>query len=158
MLKYLRIRFLDAGRHLSWLFLQAKGFLIFGRPVGILGDFHVSNPANVSIGRYCGVNHGVFILGHIGVSIGNNVIISANAMILDAGLDVSTLVCGLRPSHLSSPVTIEDHVWIGAGSIILPGVRVGTSSVIAAGAVVTRDVPPMSLVAGVPARVIKSLA
>jgi acetyltransferase-like isoleucine patch superfamily enzyme len=55
------------------------------------------------------------------------------------------------------PVTIEDDVWIGANAVVLPGVTVGTHSVVAAGAVVSRDVPPYSLVAGVPAKVIKKL-
>lgn len=54
-------------------------------------------------------------------------------------------------------VTIENNVWIGAGAVITPGVRVGNHSMIAAGAVVTEDVPPYSLVAGVPAKVVRSI-
>ena len=54
-------------------------------------------------------------------------------------------------------VIIEDDVWIGANAVILPGVRIGTHSVVAAGAIVTKDVPSHSLVAGVPAKVIKKL-
>ena len=57
----------------------------------------------------------------------------------------------------TTSVTIEDDVWIGANAVILPGVSIGTHSVVAAGAVVTKDVPPHSLVAGVPAKVIKQL-
>ena len=55
------------------------------------------------------------------------------------------------------PVTIEDDVWIGANAVILPGVTIGNHCVVAAGAVVTKDVPPHSLVAGVPAKVIKNI-
>ncbi|MEV7663036.1 DapH/DapD/GlmU-related protein [Paenarthrobacter sp. NPDC089316] len=55
-------------------------------------------------------------------------------------------------------VVIEDDVWIGARAIILPGVRVGRGSVVAAAAVVTKSVPPFSVVAGNPARVVKSRA
>ena len=55
------------------------------------------------------------------------------------------------------PVTIEDDVWIGANAVILPGVTIGNHCVVAAGAVVTKDVPPHSLVAGVPAKVIKQI-
>lgn len=54
-------------------------------------------------------------------------------------------------------VTIEDDVWIGANAVILPGVTIGRHCVVAAGAVVTKDVPPHSLVAGVPAKVIKQI-
>ena len=57
----------------------------------------------------------------------------------------------------TTPVTIEDDVWIGANAVILPGVSIGTHSVVAAGAIVTKNVPPHSLVAGVPAKVIKQL-
>ena len=55
------------------------------------------------------------------------------------------------------PVTIEDDVWVGANAVILPGVTIGNHCVVAAGAVVTKDVPPHSLVAGVPAKVIKNI-
>ena len=57
----------------------------------------------------------------------------------------------------TNPVTIEDDVWIGANAVILPGVTIGNHCVVAAGAVVTKDVPPHSLVAGVPAKVIKQI-
>ena len=57
----------------------------------------------------------------------------------------------------TNPVTIEDDVWVGANAVILPGVTIGEHCVVAAGAVVTKDVPPHSLVAGVPAKVIKNI-
>lgn len=65
-----------------------------------------------------------------------------------------------RPIHRQglrqAPVVIEDNVWIAGRAIITAGVTIGTGTVIAAGAVVTKDVPPMSVVAGVPGRVIKT--
>ena len=80
--------------------------------------------------------------------IGENVSISPEVAILtaehradDPGFPVET-----------RPVTIEDHVWIGTRATILPGVRLGRGCVVAAGAVVTRDVPPLAIVGGVPAR------
>ena len=57
----------------------------------------------------------------------------------------------------TKPVVIEDDIWIGANAVILPGVRIGCHSVIAAGSVVTKDVPPHSLVAGVPAKKIRQI-
>jgi acetyltransferase-like isoleucine patch superfamily enzyme len=57
----------------------------------------------------------------------------------------------------TTPVTIGDDIWIGANAVILPGVNIGNHSVVAAGAVVTKDVPPHSLVAGVPAKIIKQI-
>ena len=56
-----------------------------------------------------------------------------------------------------APVIIEDDIWIGANAVILPGVTIGNHSVVAAGAVVTKDIPPHSLVAGVPAKIIKQI-
>ncbi|MCB1356319.1 MAG: hypothetical protein KDK53_07450 [Maritimibacter sp.] len=55
------------------------------------------------------------------------------------------------------PITVEDYAWIGAGAIVLPGVTIGTGAVVAAGAVVTRDVAPRSIVAGNPARLLRSV-
>ena len=57
----------------------------------------------------------------------------------------------------TNPVRIEDDVWVGANAVILPGVTIGEHCVVAAGAIVTKDVPPHSLVAGVPAKVIKKI-
>lgn len=61
------------------------------------------------------------------------------------------------PLTVNAPIVLEDEVWIGAGATLLPGVRVGQGSVVAAGAVVNRDVPPFTVVGGVPARVLKEL-
>jgi acetyltransferase-like isoleucine patch superfamily enzyme len=63
-----------------------------------------------------------------------------------------------EPGPISRPVVIEDHVWIGSHTIVQRGVRIGTNSVIAAGSVVVKDVPPNSLAGGTPARVLKEIA
>jgi acetyltransferase-like isoleucine patch superfamily enzyme len=62
-----------------------------------------------------------------------------------------------RSSITAVPITIEENVWIGAGATILPGVTIGADSVVAAGPVVADDVPPATLVGGVPAKVIRSI-
>jgi len=62
-----------------------------------------------------------------------------------------------RKSLICTPIVIKQKAWIGAAATILPGITIGENSVVAAGAVVTRDVPPNTIVAGVPARVVKSL-
>lgn len=63
-----------------------------------------------------------------------------------------------RDLYSKGPVTIEDNVWIGDKVSILPGVRIGKSSIIAANSVVTKDVPPFSIAAGIPAKIIKSIS
>lgn len=93
------------------------------------------------------------------VSIGHNVVISERVVIRDSdnhticydGADVTN---DAKP--LSAPIVIEDHVWIGMNAVILKGVTVGEGSIIAAGSVVNKDVPPHCLVGGVPAKVIKT--
>jgi acetyltransferase-like isoleucine patch superfamily enzyme len=85
------------------------------------------------------------------IKIGNDVRLSKGVMIRDS--DNHDMA---RPGYMQSmPVVISDHVWIGLRAIILKGVTIGEGAVVAAGAVVTRDVPPRTLVGGVPARVIR---
>lgn len=132
--------------------LQLKGYLVFGKRVGILGNFTVENPANVSIGDNCGINKGVYILGRSRVEIGHKVVLSARVMLLDAGLQLEHYSEHDYPRHTQSPIKIGDGVWIGAGAIVLPGVSIGTKSVVGAGSVVTKDVPAFTVVAGNPAR------
>ncbi len=141
-------------RRLVHMVLQLKGRLVFRRRVGILGNFTVANPRNVIIGDHCGINHGVFILGHERVEIGSHVVLSARCMLIDAGLALHEFATHDFPAHVSGPIRIEDGAWIGAGAIILANVTVGRKAVVGAGAVVTRDVAPYTVVAGNPARVI----
>jgi acetyltransferase-like isoleucine patch superfamily enzyme len=65
---------------------------------------------------------------------------------------------GRTAENAANHVVLEDHVWLGAGVTVLKGVTIGHDSVVAAGAVVTKDVPPFTLVAGVPARPVRQLA
>jgi maltose O-acetyltransferase len=85
-----------------------------------------------------------------GVEIGADVSISPNVMILTAQHDLNDPWF----RYVSEKVVIQDHVWIGARATIMPGVTVGRGAVVAAGAVVTRDVEPLTVVGGVPARTI----
>jgi maltose O-acetyltransferase len=144
-------------RKIEWHLLQFKGWWVFGRPVIIHGNFRVDDPWNVEIGKGCHINRGVFILGNRRIVIGNNVTLSANSMLLDAGLSTEDPNRGLNRSHTSSDIIIEDNVWICAGATVIAGVRIGSGSIIGAGAVVTRDVPANCIYAGVPARFIRKL-
>ena len=136
------------------LYRQIRGYLIFGRRVAIYGHFVVGNVKNVQIGANCAINHNVFILGHSRVVIGDGVVLSAGAMLIDSGLQLQGFADAKLPSHIKSQVTIADGAWIGAGAIILPGVTVGKKSIVGAGSIVTRDVTSFTIVAGNPARVI----
>lgn len=112
----------------------------------------------MTIGSHCFIGEEALLDTRGGVAMGDHVTISARVLIL-THMNVG------YPSHplqkrypmRESAVTIGNGVYIGAGAIILPGVTIGQNSVVAAGAVVTRDVPPRTVVAGVPARVVKRL-
>ena len=137
--------------------LRVKGRWVFGRPVAVFGDFTVVNPKRVTIGSNCAINHGVFILGHTKIEIGDDVVLSARCMLIDGGLDAQGFDRTDTRTYVDRPITIGDGAWIGAGAIILPGVTVGARSMVGAGSVVTKDVAPRSVVAGNPAELIRMI-
>jgi tetrahydrodipicolinate N-acetyltransferase len=93
-----------------------------------------------------------------GTMLDMNCVIGARALVgRDCHVGAGAVLAGVLEPPSAAPVVIEDEVLIGANAVVLEGVRVGTGSVVAAGAVVTQDVPPMSVVAGQPARVIKKV-
>ena len=102
------------------------------------------------------INRFTMLDAHERIEIGANCMIGPHCYITDGdhGTAVGRLV-QVQPMN-THPVIIEDNVWLGAGVIVLKGVRIGRSAVIAAGSVVTKDVAPSELVGGVPARPIKS--
>jgi maltose O-acetyltransferase len=100
------------------------------------------------IGHHSLINRGCCLDARASLVIGNNVSISPEVIILTTQHRIRDPDFGLE----SRPVVIEDHAFIGTRAMIMPGVTVGRGSVVAAGAVVTHDVPPMCVVGGVPAR------
>ena len=115
------------------------------------GKVVILNPQQVKIGAFCTLNEGVILIAKKEkIIVGDYVRISARALISATGLGTDN--AKLPYHHISKPVIIEDGVWIGSGAQIMPGVRLGTQCVVAAGAVVTKDVEPFSSVKGVPAR------
>lgn len=90
------------------------------------------------------------------ITIGDNVFIAPNVCIIteEHAMDVEQRIAGLEYTH---PVTIGNNVWICAGAIILPGVTIGDGSIIGAGSIVTKDIPPMCLAVGNPCKVIRKL-
>ncbi len=105
----------------------------------------------IHIGSNSVINWGTILDGRkYRVDIGENVSIGPCATILTLGHDPQSE----QFSDRGGPVYVEDRAWIAFGAIVLPNVRIGTGAVVGAGAVVTRDVDPFSIVAGNPARII----
>ncbi len=115
----------------------------------------------VKIGDNCLINHNCLVQAgkskYGSITIGNYVHMGANVMILGFNHGYyTTEIPTKEQDYIDSAIIINDDVWIGGGAIILAGVTIGEGSIIAAGAVVNHDVPPYSIVGGVPAKVIKS--
>ncbi|KAL0568917.1 hypothetical protein V5O48_013060 [Marasmius crinis-equi] len=127
-----------------------------GKGVFIEAPFRVDYGCNTIVGDGCFFNFGLTILDSSLVTIGNHVAIGPNVTIISVNHYTSPL-SRLNMYGYAQPVTIEDNVWIGGCATILPGVTIGKGSTVGAGSVVTRDVPPFSVVVGCPARVIKKV-
>ncbi len=107
-------------------------------------------PPRITVGKNTIINRDVLLDGRMGLTIGENVSISEGCMVLSLEHDPNS------PSfdNRGAAVTIEDYVFIGSRATILPGIHLAKGAVVGAGAVVTKDVAPFQIVAGVPAKVI----
>ncbi|MEU3708744.1 DapH/DapD/GlmU-related protein [Streptomyces catenulae] len=133
--------------------------VVFGGPlpesVTIYPPFFTEYGLNTAFGENVFVNQGCTFMDRGGIRIGDGVMIAPKVSLITGG---HPLRLAERRAYLSlAPIVVEDDVWIGTSAVILQGVTVGAGAVVAAGAVVTRDVPARTLVAGVPARVIKTI-
>ncbi len=122
----------------------------------VVEDFSCLNNAvgDLHIGEYTRVGLGNTIIGP--ARIGNHVNLAQNVTVTGLNHNFEDVTCRIDQQGVNvKPVVVEDDVWIGANAVILQGVTVGKHSVVAAGSVVSKDVPPYSVCAGAPARIIK---
>lgn len=118
----------------------------------------VGNYENIILNENAEINSGVFLLAKNTIELGENSTLAYRVMILTSANPNYPMneLSRIYPP-LTAPVKIGKNVWVGAGSIILPGVTIGDYCVIAAGSIVTHDVPSNVLVAGCPAKIKKYL-
>lgn len=114
--------------------------------------------ARVSIGDYTSIWYGTVVSARHEITIGRHCAISWNCTIIDNDMHEIVYPNSFTPTRKDPSLRIQDHVWIGASAIVLKGVTIGENSVVAAGAIVTTDVSPNTLVAGAPAKAIRSIA
>lgn len=120
----------------------------------VFPPFYTDCGKNILFGKRVFVNSGCKFQDQGGVTIGDDVLIGHNCVIATLNHNQAP---DQRGNLIPSPVRIGNKVWIGANATILPGVTIGDGAIIAAGAVVTKDVAPMTIVGGVPAKFIKNL-
>lgn len=124
--------------------------------ITITAPFYCDYGSNISVGNNFYTNHNVTILDAAKVIFGDNVFIAPDCVFSTAGhpLDVEQRNRGLE---IALPITVGDNVWIGTHVSVLPGVTIGSNSVIGAGSVVSRDIPDGVVAAGNPCKVIRSI-
>lgn len=122
----------------------------------VVGDVVADPAVGIRIGARTIVNVGCYLSGEGGLEIGDDVLIGPHAKLLSAGHAIDegdTIIARNRITR--ARITVGDGAWIGAGAIVLEGVRIGRGSVVAAGALVRQDVPDGMVAAGMPARLIR---
>lgn len=137
-----------------------------GKHVHIDIDFHCEYGKNIHIGDHVIINMNCTFVDNNRIDIGNRVLIASDVKMYTATHSTSPSVRNYSGNPnpdfwcqtYARPIKIDDEVWIGGGAILLPGVTIGKGSVIGAGAVVTKDIPPYSVAVGNPARVIKNIS
>ena len=119
----------------------------------VFPPFYTNFGQHISLGKNVFINHACSFLDIGGITIEEDVQIGPRVNLTSENhpLDPED-----RKTLILSPVLVKRNAWIGAGATVLPGVTVGENSIVAAGAVVSRDVPPNTVVAGIPAKIIKT--
>lgn len=138
---------------LAWAWGRIRfGALVRKKGIGCVCGWNteLKYPGNITLGDHVVIGTNVSIGAHASVVVGDRVRISREVIIETAGLDFSTQEPPYK--HISKPIAIGTGTWVGARAIILGGVTIGEFAVIAAGAIVTKDVHPRTIVAGSPAR------
>jgi acetyltransferase-like isoleucine patch superfamily enzyme len=122
--------------------------------VAVLTPLYINYGKNTTIGKNVFINFDCVFLDLGGITIEDNVLIAPKVSLLSEGHPLSPAD---RQSLVPGHIHIKKNAWIGAGAIILPGITIGENAVVAAGAVVSKDVPDNTIVGGVPAKIIRSI-
>ncbi len=115
----------------------------------------VEDSARLTLGDHTFVGRGSEFDVSLGVSVGSHSLIAPRCFITDHGHGLAPHLRIDQQPGIAAPVSIGSDVWLGAGVVVLPGVNIGDGALVGANSVVTRDVAPMSIVAGAPARLLR---
>ncbi len=131
----------------------AQRFKFCGEKVDIYSPVYISAPEKLHVGDRVSMAPFVHIWADGGLYIGNRVMIGSHAAVTSLTHDYKAI--RMQDTVVRRPIIIEDDVWVGTHAVIMPGVTIGQGAVIGAGAVVTKDVEPMSVIVGVPGELLK---
>ena len=120
----------------------------------VLPPLYIDYGKPVTIGKRCFIQQCCTFFGRGGIEIGDDVFIGPKCNLITINHDVNP---DNRSATFGKPIRIEDKVWLGINATVLPGVTLGYGCIVGANSVVTNDVPPMTIVAGNPARIIKKI-
>lgn len=138
--------------------VRAKLSMIIGKEIdestAVFPPFYTNFGRNINLGKNVFINHACSFLDIGGITIEDDVMIGPRVNLTSENHPLDPYD---RKTVLPAHIHIKRNAWIGAGATILPGITVGENAVVAAGALVNRDVPPNTVVAGVPAKVIKEI-
>ena len=131
---------------------------IIGKPVDdsimFVPPFYCDFGKNITLGKNVIIQNNCIFMDRGGITIGDNVFIAPKVNLVTINHDINPRK---RDTTYCKSIVIEDNVWIGINSTILPGVKIGKNSIVGAGSVVTKDVEPNTIVAGNPAKFIKNI-
>lgn len=159
MKRLLRSFLVAAARRIAGILQEAQGQAVRSRlrSCGEGVEFHayvaIAGPEGVTVGNGVSLGPFVHIWGQGGVLIGDRVMIGSHVAITSLTHDHNQHP--MQATVVKRPVVIEDDAWIGAHAVVMPGITIGRGAVVGAGAVVTRDVEPFAVVAGLPASLLK---
>lgn len=133
-----------------WQLKRCGGYFVTG------AGFRLMGCRNISIGKRCSFNHGVWIGASCGIEIGDDVMVGPYVVMRDANHGYSDKAVPMREQeNTMAKITIGDDVWIGAMSVILKGVTVGAKSIVAAHSLVNKDIGRYTIWGGIPAKFLK---
>ena len=139
----------------KWFVIRNKRrFKHFGNRSFIAMPTTIRGIAEVSVGSDSDIGPFTDIIGWGGVSIGDRVLIASHVSLVSVTHDYTKESIRFA-KVIDKPIRIEDDVWIGTHVTVMPGVTIGKGAVIGAGSVVTKDVPPLAIAYGVPAKIMK---
>ncbi|KGQ70663.1 hypothetical protein OA57_04655 [Chelonobacter oris] len=136
--------------------------LLFSRLTGAVVDesfwlmppFYTDFGKNIRVGKNVFINHACEFMDRGGITLGDNVLIGPKVNLVTINHPIDPLT---RRATYCAPIVLENNVWLGAAVSVMPGVTIGENSIVAANAVVTKDVAPNSIVGGIPAKLIKMI-